>query len=67
MNQVMQAVREVMKPSAAAAGFLVVVGGTVGMMFLELPIPEPWWGVLGAAGWSPGNPPPAHRWDRVDS
>ena len=50
MNQVMQAVREVMKPSAAAAGFLVVVGGTVGMMFLELPIPEPWWGFLGAAG-----------------
>ena len=50
MNQVMQAVREVMKPSAAAVGFLLVVGGTVGMMAAQLPIPEPWWGVLGAAG-----------------
>ena len=50
MNQVMHAVREVMKPSAAAAGFLLVVGGTVGMMAAQLPIPEPWWGVVGAAG-----------------
>ncbi|MCY4112968.1 MAG: hypothetical protein OXG33_03375 [Chloroflexi bacterium] len=42
MNQVMQAVREVMKPSAAAAGFQLFVGGTVGMMAAQLPTPEPW-------------------------
>ena len=50
MNQVMHTMREVMKPSAAAAGFLLVVGGTVGMMAAQLAIPEPWWGFLGAAG-----------------
>ena len=40
METVATMLREALKPSAAAAGFLVVVGGTVGMMFLELPDPR---------------------------
>ena len=50
MEATAKMLREALKPSAAAAGFLVVVGGTVGMMAAQLPIPEPWWGFLGAAG-----------------
>ena len=50
MEAIGKILTEVTKPSAAAAGFLVVVAGTLGLMAAQVPIPEPWWGVVGAAG-----------------
>ena len=40
----------VQRSDAAAVGFVSAILGTIGMMAAQIPIPEPWWGVLGAAG-----------------